>query len=256
MLSDDDVEAARREVDETVEAAENPLTNHRSLRSESPLRGSLCVARRRWLYASTSVHRNPTGELARDAPNWHATSPNPGYHVTARIRKQQSRPKWMDTNRMRGASATRLAEEMCRDESVFVMGEDVGSSRGVQGIEARSTSSARSGVREHADLEKHDRRGRVGGDGRLRSVVELMTVNFSLGLDQIVKPIIRGGDPRRSQRERAGADGGIRRCSAGRPPAWPHPINSAEAPHPGAGTLVARLSTPGRRQVLLGVDPG
>ena len=74
----------------------------------------------------------------------------------------------MATMRMREALNAALREEMERDESVFLMGEDIGVFEGAfkvtEGLMKQFGESARP---RHADLGEHDRRHRGRrGDGR------------------------------------------------------------------------------------------
>ncbi len=94
----------------------------------------------------------------------------------------------MPVIRMREALNQALAEEMARDERVFVMGEDVALYEGSFKVTAACwPSSARSG----SGIPRSRRTpswGPVGAAmGGLRPVAELMTVNFALlAMDQIV----------------------------------------------------------------------
>ena len=91
--------------------------------------------------------------------------------------------------RMREALRDAMAEEMRRDESVFVMGEDVGVFQGAFKVtEGLLDEFGEKRVRDTPISENTIVGTGVGAAmGGLRPVVELMTVNFSLlALDQIV----------------------------------------------------------------------
>ncbi len=91
--------------------------------------------------------------------------------------------------RMRDALRDAMAEEMRRDEAVFVMGEDVGVFRGAFKVtDGLLDEFGERRVRDTPISENTIVGAGVGAAmGGLRPVVELMTVNFSLlALDQIV----------------------------------------------------------------------
>ena len=95
----------------------------------------------------------------------------------------------MATLRMREALRDAMAEEMRRDESVFVMGEDVGVFQGAFKVtEGLLEEFGERRVRDTPISENTIVGAGVGAAmGGLRPIVELMTVNFSLlALDQIV----------------------------------------------------------------------
>jgi len=95
----------------------------------------------------------------------------------------------MTTLRMREALRDAMAEEMRRDEAVFVMGEDVGVFQGAFKVtEGLLEEFGERRVRDTPISENTIVGAGVGAAmGGLRPVVELMTVNFSLlALDQIV----------------------------------------------------------------------
>ncbi|MFN8215226.1 MAG: alpha-ketoacid dehydrogenase subunit beta [Solirubrobacterales bacterium] len=95
----------------------------------------------------------------------------------------------MATLRMREALRDAMAEEMRRDESVFVMGEDVGVFQGAFKVtEGLLEEFGERRVRDTPISENTIVGAGVGAAmNGLRPVVELMTVNFSLlALDQIV----------------------------------------------------------------------
>lgn len=95
----------------------------------------------------------------------------------------------MATLRMREALREAMAEEMRRDEAVFVMGEDVGVFEGAFKVtEGLLDEFGERRVRDTPISENTIVGAGVGAAmGGLRPVVELMTVNFSLlALDQIV----------------------------------------------------------------------
>jgi pyruvate dehydrogenase E1 component beta subunit len=91
--------------------------------------------------------------------------------------------------RMREALRDAMAEEMRRDEAVFVMGEDVGVFQGAFKVtEGLLDEFGERRVRDTPISENTIVGAGVGAAmGGLRPIVELMTVNFSLlALDQIV----------------------------------------------------------------------
>jgi pyruvate dehydrogenase E1 component beta subunit len=95
----------------------------------------------------------------------------------------------MATLRMREALRDAMAEEMRRDEAVFVMGEDVGVFRGAFKVtDGLLDEFGERRVRDTPISENTIVGAGVGAAmGGLRPIVELMTVNFSLlALDQIV----------------------------------------------------------------------
>jgi pyruvate dehydrogenase E1 component beta subunit len=95
----------------------------------------------------------------------------------------------MATLRMREALRDAMAEEMRRDESVFVMGEDVGVFQGAFKVtEGLLDEFGEKRVRDTPISENSIVGAGVGAAmAGLRPIVELMTVNFSLlALDQIV----------------------------------------------------------------------
>jgi pyruvate dehydrogenase E1 component subunit beta len=95
----------------------------------------------------------------------------------------------MATVRMREALRDAMAEEMRRDESVFVMGEDVGVFQGAFKVtEGLLEEFGERRVRDTPISENTIVGTGVGAAmAGLRPIVELMTVNFSLlALDQIV----------------------------------------------------------------------
>ena len=95
----------------------------------------------------------------------------------------------MTTLRMREALRDAMAEEMRRDESVFVMGEDVGVFQGAFKVtEGLLDEFGERRVRDTPISENTIIGAGVGAAmNGLRPIVELMTVNFSLlALDQII----------------------------------------------------------------------
>jgi pyruvate dehydrogenase E1 component beta subunit len=95
----------------------------------------------------------------------------------------------MATLRMREALRDAMAEEMRRDESIFVMGEDVGVFQGAFKVtEGLLEEFGERRVRDTPISENTIVGTGVGAAmAGLRPIVELMTVNFSLlALDQIV----------------------------------------------------------------------
>jgi pyruvate dehydrogenase E1 component beta subunit len=110
----------------------------------------------------------------------------------------------MATMRMREALNSALREEMQRDESVFVMGEDVGVFQGAFKVtEGLLDEFGEKRVRDTPISENTIVGAGVGAAmAGLRPVVELMTVNFSLlAFDQIINhaaaiPYMFGGKVR------------------------------------------------------------
>src|SRR5918996_747225 len=95
----------------------------------------------------------------------------------------------MATIRMREALRDAMAEEMRRDESVFVMGEDVGVFQGSFKVtEGLLDEFGEKRVRDTPISENTIVGMGVGAAmGGLRPIVEIMTVNFALlAMDQIV----------------------------------------------------------------------
>src|SRR4051794_15724144 len=95
----------------------------------------------------------------------------------------------MATLRMREALRDAMAEEMRRDEAVFVMGEDVGVFQGAFKVtEGLLEEFGERRVRDTPISENTIVGTGVGAAmAGLRPVVELMTVNFALlALDQII----------------------------------------------------------------------
>src|SRR3954449_9394344 len=93
--------------------------------------------------------------------------------------------------RMREALNQALAEEMRRDESVFIMGEDVGVFQGAFKVtEGLLDEFGEKRVRDTPISENTIVGAGVGAAmAGLRPVVEIMTVNFSLlAMDQIANP--------------------------------------------------------------------
>src|SRR5258705_5001618 len=91
--------------------------------------------------------------------------------------------------RMREALRDAMAEEMRRDETVFVMGEDVGVFQGAFKVtEGLLEEFGERRVRDTPISENTIVGAGVGAAmAGLRPVVELMTINFSLlALDQII----------------------------------------------------------------------
>jgi len=110
----------------------------------------------------------------------------------------------MATLRMREALRDAMAEEMRRDESVFVMGEDVAVFQGSFKVtEGLLDEFGEKRVRDTPISENSIVGMGVGaGMGGLRPIVEIMTVNFALlAMDQIVNhaaaiPYMFGGQVR------------------------------------------------------------
>ena len=155
----------------------------------------------------------------------------------------------MAVMRMREALRDALAEEMRRDESVFVMGEDVGVFQGAFKVtEGLLDEFGEKRVRDTPISENTIVGAGVGAAmAGLRPVVELMTVNFSLlAMDQIVNhmaaiPYMFNGQVRVPMV--------IRMPGRRRPPARPHPLPLAGGPvPPHAGPAGRRPVDPGRRE--------
>ena len=109
--------------------------------------------------------------------------------LETRISEAEERDGLMATLRMREALRDAMAEEMRRDESVFVMGEDVGVFQGAFKVtEGLLEEFGERRVRDTPISENTIVGTGVGAAvAGLRPIVELMTVNFSLlALDQIV----------------------------------------------------------------------
>ena len=107
----------------------------------------------------------------------------------ARGRRDRGARRLMAELRMREALRDAMAEEMRRDESVFVMGEDVGVFRGAFKVtDGLLDEFGERRVRDTPISENTIVGAGVGAAmNGLRPIVELMTVNFCLlALDQIV----------------------------------------------------------------------
>ena len=158
---------------------------------------------------------------------------------------------------MREALRDAIAEEMRRDEAVFVMGEDVGVFQGAFKVtEGLLDEFGEKRVRDTPISENTIVGTGVGAAmAGLRPVVELMTVNFSLlAMDQIVNhaaaiPYMFNGQ--------VGVPLVIRMPGGGGHQLGPDPLallRGALPPHPGAAGGGALH--PGRRQgVAQGGDP-
>jgi pyruvate dehydrogenase E1 component beta subunit len=112
----------------------------------------------------------------------------------------------MATLRMREALRDAMAEEMRRDESIFVMGEDVGVFQGAFKVtEGLLEEFGERRVRDTPISENTIVGTGVGAAmAGLRPIVELMTVNFSLlALDQIVNHATRTASRPSTCRSRA-----------------------------------------------------
>ena len=159
--------------------------------------------------------------------------------------------------RMREALRDAMAEEMRRDEAVFVMGEDVGVFQGAFKVtEGLLDEFGERRVRDTPISENTIVGTGVGAAmGGLRPIVELMTVNFSLlALDQIVNhaaaiPYMFNGQARVPMVIRMPGGGGHQ--------LGPTHSHSFEALYPaGAGTARRLPLDPGRRQgAAEGGDP-
>ncbi len=155
----------------------------------------------------------------------------------------------MATLRMREALRDAMAEEMRRDESVFVMGEDVGVFQGAFKVtEGLLEEFGERRVRDTPISENTIVGAGVGAAmGGLRPIVELMTVNFSLlALDQIVNhaaaiPYMFNGQARVPMVIRMPGGGGHQ--------LGPDPLAQLRgALPPGAGAARRLPLDPGRRQ--------
>jgi pyruvate dehydrogenase E1 component beta subunit len=158
----------------------------------------------------------------------------------------------MATLRMREALRDAMAEEMRRDESVFVMGEDVGVFQGAFKVtEGLMEEFGEKRVRDTPISENTIVGTGVGAAmAGLRPIVELMTVNFSLlAFDQIVNhaaaiPYMFGGAVRVPMVVRMPGGGGHQLG-----PTHSHSLEAMFLQIP--GLLVACPSTPADGKALL-----
>jgi pyruvate dehydrogenase E1 component beta subunit len=158
----------------------------------------------------------------------------------------------MATMRMREALNAGLREEMRRDESVFIMGEDVGVFQGAFKVtEGLLDEFGEKRVRDTPISENSIVGAGVGAAmAGLRPVVELMTVNFSLlAFDQIINhaaaiPYMFGGKVRVPMVIRMPGGGGHQLG-----PTHSHSFEALFLQVP--GILVACPSTPGDAKALL-----
>jgi pyruvate dehydrogenase E1 component beta subunit len=158
----------------------------------------------------------------------------------------------MATLRMREALRDAMAEEMRRDESVFVMGEDVGVFQGAFKVtEGLLDEFGEKRVRDTPISENSIVGTGVGAAmAGLRPIVELMTVNFSLlALDQIFNhaaaiPYMFGGAVRVPMVIRMPGGGGHQLG-----PTHSHSFEALYLQVP--GLLVACPSTPADAKALL-----
>ena len=158
----------------------------------------------------------------------------------------------MATVRMREALNSALREEMQRDESVFIMGEDVGVFQGAFKVtEGLLDEFGEKRVRDTPISENTIVGAGVGAAmAGLRPVVELMTVNFSLlAFDQIINhaaaiPYMFGGKVRVPMVIRMPGGGGHQLG-----PTHSHSFEALFLQVP--GILVACPSTPGDAKALL-----
>src|SRR5689334_12913774 len=154
--------------------------------------------------------------------------------------------------RMREALRDAMAEEMRRDESVFVMGEDVAVFQGSFKVtEGLLDEFGEKRVRDTPISENSIVGMGVGaGMGGLRPIVEIMTVNFALlAMDQIVNhaaaiPYMFGGQVRVPMVVRMPGGGGHQLG-----PTHSHSFEALFLQIP--GPLVACPSTPGDAKGLL-----
>jgi pyruvate dehydrogenase E1 component beta subunit len=154
--------------------------------------------------------------------------------------------------RMREALRDAMAEEMRRDENVFLMGEDVGVFQGAFKVsEGLLDEFGDKQVRDTPISENTIVGAGVGAAmGGLRPIVELMTVNFSLlALDQIVNhaaaiPYMFNGHVRVPMVIRMPGGGGHQLG-----PTHSHSFEALYLQVP--GLLVACPSTPGDAKALL-----
>ena len=95
----------------------------------------------------------------------------------------------MVTMTVREALRDAMAEEMRRDDNVFVMGEEVAEYQGAYKVTQGLLQEFGAGARDrHADHRAWLRRARRRrGDGGLKPIVEFMTFNFAMqAIDQII----------------------------------------------------------------------
>ena len=133
--------------------------------------------------------RRLRGPAGRAAPQPGRARRRPGGRRARGRRRARGGRGLMATLRMREALRDAMAEEMRRDEAVFVMGEDVGVFQGAFKVtEGLLDEFGERRVRDTPISENTIVGAGVGAAmGGLRPIVELMTVNFSLlALDQIV----------------------------------------------------------------------
>ncbi len=158
----------------------------------------------------------------------------------------------MATMRMREALRDAMAEEMRRDESVFVMGEDVGVFQGAFKVtEGLLDEFGEKRVRDTPISENTIVGTGVGAAmGGLRPIVEIMTVNFALlAMDMIVNhaaaiPYMFGGQVRVPMVVRMPGGGGHQLG-----PTHSHSFEAMFLHYP--GLLVACPSTPADGKGLL-----
>ena len=158
----------------------------------------------------------------------------------------------MPTMRMREALRDAMAEEMRRDESVFVMGEDVGVFQGAFKVtEGLLDEFGEKRVRDTPISENTIVGTGVGAAmGGLRPIVEIMTVNFALlAMDMIVNhaaaiPYMFGGQVRVPMVVRMPGGGGHQLG-----PTHSHSFEAMFLHYP--GLLVACPSTPADGKGLL-----
>ena len=160
---------------------------HRGEREEEsmPDGGARAGRGRRRLRRASRTGRAPDqAESSRGA-----ATPRRGSSPRSPPKRREEAERLMATLRMREALRDAMAEEMRRDEAVFVMGEDVGVFQGAFKVtEGLLEEFGERRVRDTPISENTIVGAGVGAAiGGLRPVVELMTVNFALlALDQIV----------------------------------------------------------------------
>ena len=161
---------------------------HRGEREEEHARRGARAGRgRRRLRRPAGRARGPTRPSDGDAQQ--GVEPEVAGEVEGRRGARRGGRGLMATLRMREALRDAMAEEMRRDEAVFVMGEDVGVFQGAFKVtEGLLDEFGERRVRDTPISENTIVGAGVGAAmGGLRPIVELMTVNFSLlALDQIV----------------------------------------------------------------------
>ena len=216
VLSEDEIQELRDEADRTVteavEFADNSpepaarLALRRPLRARRP--GSGLVRRRRALPRLPRGRGGAHGHQARPAARRARCGVRRGRGTSRGRGRPTGHPArgraLMAVMRMREALRDAMAEEMRRDEDVFVMGEDVAVFQGSFKVtEGLLDEFGEKRVRDTPISENSIVGMGVGSAmGGLRPIVEIMTVNFALlAMDQIVNhaaaiPYMFGGQVR------------------------------------------------------------